>query len=127
MKNIIESNKCTGCTACFNICPNNAIYILQNEEGFYLPQIDEEKCVNCGLCTKKCPVLNTKRNEPKNKCFVAYNKDLDVRKKSSSGGIFDILAKSVINSNGIVIGAAFDKKNHLIHIEYLKSIIENPD
>ncbi|MBO5179562.1 MAG: Coenzyme F420 hydrogenase/dehydrogenase, beta subunit C-terminal domain [Clostridia bacterium] len=126
MKNIIESNKCTGCTACFNICPNNAISILQNEEGFYMPQIDEEKCVNCGLCTKICPVLNTKKNESKNKCFVAFNKDVEARKKSSSGGIFDVLAKNVINSNGIVIGAAFDEKVHLIHkaVSDIRSIEE---
>ena len=49
--NITE--KCTGCMACYNACPFNAIEIIQNEKGFYEPHIIEEKCKKCKKSDKK--------------------------------------------------------------------------
>lgn len=115
MKNVVEHKLCTGCTTCFNICPNKAIEMIEDEEGFSFPTINEEKCVNCGLCARNCPVKNTSKHEAKNVCYAAYNKNLEVRKKSSSGGVFNVLARYVLNSNGFVVGASFDDELHLIH------------
>ncbi len=115
MKNVIEHNLCTGCTACFNICPNNAISMLTDEQGFSFPQIDEKKCVKCGLCVNICPVKNTSKNETKNMCYAAYNNDIEIRKNSSSGGVFYSLAKEILDQSGIVIGATFDNQLHLVH------------
>ncbi len=117
METIVEKNKCTGCTACMNICPKNAISMEIDNEGFKHPVINKDKCIDCGLCKKTCPVLNTTSNKSLNKCYVAYNKDeVSCKNKASSGSIFELIAKLILNENGIVIGAAFDENNKLNHI-----------
>lgn len=116
MKEIVEKNRCTGCSACASICPKGAIKLVEDNEGFKYPVIDQDKCINCGLCKRTCPVLNTKGNSSLNKCYVAYNKNDEVKKTSSSGGIFDVIAREVLNDNGIVIGAAFNESMKLNHI-----------
>ena len=62
MKQVLEKSRCTGCTACMNICPKGAITMAEDIDGFKYPVIDQDKCINCGLCVKTCPVLNTKEN-----------------------------------------------------------------
>ena len=47
---------CCGCTACYAICPKEAISMVEDEEGFEYPQIDESKCVRCYQCIKVCPI-----------------------------------------------------------------------
>ena len=34
------------------LCPVDAI----SQEGFGLPVIDQEKCINCGICARTCPL-----------------------------------------------------------------------
>ena len=116
MDKICENNLCTGCTACFSICPKNAITMIENEEGFKYPVIDNSKCINCQMCKKTCPILKNEKNESLNECYAAFSKDKKIRENGSSGGIFQILAEDVLNKNGIVIGAAFDEKFVLSHI-----------
>ena len=52
---------CCGCTACYAICPNQAISMFPDEEGFDYPLIDEDKCVRCGICLKVCPIKAVKK------------------------------------------------------------------
>ena len=47
---------CCGCSACYAICPKSAISMIEDEEGFEYPHINEEKCVRCGMCMKVCPI-----------------------------------------------------------------------
>ena len=56
MINIKRKSECTGCSACKNICPKNAIEMVCDNEGFEYPIVDKNKCVNCNLCNKVCPV-----------------------------------------------------------------------
>ena len=51
-----QKNECCGCSACYAICPNDAISMVQDEEGFEYPKIIEEKCIRCQLCMKACPI-----------------------------------------------------------------------
>lgn len=113
---IIEKNKCCGCHACSNICPKGAITMIEDEKGFKYPQINKDKCVGCGLCKKVCPIINSK-NEIKNdiKSYACYNKNEDERLKSSSGGIFILIAKEIIKREGVVFGASFDEKFNVQH------------
>ena len=46
--------ECTSCQMCAAVCAKNAIEIRLNKDGFYRPYLDEDKCVDCGLCTKVC-------------------------------------------------------------------------
>lgn len=50
-----RKEECCGCTACFAICPKEAIYMKEDEEGFEYPMVNKEKCINCYLCLKVCP------------------------------------------------------------------------
>lgn len=139
MEKVIDKNKCTGCSACINICPNHAIEMIEDECGFKYPRINKSKCINCGLCKKTCPVLNTKENKSLNECYVGYNKNVEVKETSSSGGIFDAIARIILEENGVVIGAAFTENMKLKHIaidnlddleklkgsKYLQSNLEN--
>lgn len=55
---ILFDNKkeCCGCTACYAICPKEAIMMVEDEEGFEYPQVDERKCVRCNQCIRVCLV-----------------------------------------------------------------------
>lgn len=50
-----KKEECCGCTACFAICPKEAITMVEDEEGFEYPQNDETKCVRCSKCLTVCP------------------------------------------------------------------------
>ena len=124
MNKIIEKDKCCGCHACFNICPKNAISMQEDERGFLYPVINEEKCINCNMCKKVCPVLNRKEElENKIMAYACYNRNLTERLKSSSGGIFCLIAKEIINRNGVVFGAAFDENFGVTHT-YIENVKE---
>jgi len=113
---ILNDVYCTGCSACFNICPTNAITMEESQEGFLEPVINKDKCTNCGMCQKICPVLNTKyENSDKPDCF-AYMADDEIRKNSSSGGAFYILAKDFIDNGGYVAGAVWTEGWKVKHI-----------
>lgn len=47
---------CCGCTACHAICPKQAISMVEDEEGFEYPNIDEKKCIGCKMCLKVCQI-----------------------------------------------------------------------
>ena len=110
MKNILKQNNlyCTGCTACVNGCAKSAIRMEPDEEGFYMAVIDPAKCIQCGRCEAICPQLHPKfenQNDPL--CYAAMASE-DIRMKSSSGGVFPLLAEQVIQNGGYVCGAAYD-------------------
>lgn len=110
---------CTGCSACSNVCPANAIKMEENSEGFLFPNIDKNICVNCGLCKKTCPAIQNNKKEPNELDYVyALAGNDEIRKNSSSGGIFSLIAEYVLNNNGFVCGASysdnFTKVEHII-------------
>lgn len=116
MLEIKNKQECTGCGACYNICPKHAISMKEDEEGFKYPVIDKEKCVNCKLCDKICPVLNEIKTENKEiNVVAAYTKNEKEREKSSSGGIFFELAEIILSKNGVVVGAGYDSEFNVIH------------
>lgn len=110
MLNRYPSINCTGCESCVNACPIGCIDFKQNEEGFFYPHIDEDKCIHCGKCEKACPSLVKKeeckeQNTPE--AYAIINNNLEQRMISSSGGVFVLLAKRILERQGLVFGAAF--------------------
>ncbi|OKZ11426.1 MAG: hypothetical protein BHV77_19835 [Bacteroides sp. 43_108] len=84
--------------------------------GFLYPEIDNAVCVDCGLCSKACPVNNKPLCNNPNRVYLCWNKQDDIRLKSSSGGLFTAIASWVIKQNGIVCGATYDKEMNVIHL-----------
>ena len=64
---ILYDNKedCCGCTACYSICPQIAIQMVEDGEGFEYPIIDEEKGIKCYLCLSVCPIKDDVQNQSK--------------------------------------------------------------
>lgn len=124
MIEIKNKKDCCGCYACYNICPKECITMESDNEGFWYPKIDKDKCINCNLCEKVCPIINpVKRANSKKIAYAGINKDDQIRVKSSSGGIFSILAEYIIKNNGIIYGASFDENFNIKH----KRILCNTD
>lgn len=105
--NQITEVQCTGCGACYNKCPVNAIEMVANAEGFLFPQINTQTCVNCGKCLEACPAAAPKyENQPLPDCYAVMAND-GIREKSSSGGVFTLLAEWMLAQGGVVCGAAY--------------------
>lgn len=115
----LEKDECCGCMACLNVCPRDVISICKDSLGFSYPVIQNtDKCINCNRCNDVCP-LKKKRHFTTNvgQVLCTYNKDADERVYSSSGGIFPLLCKAVLESGGICYGVAF---NAQFKPEYLR-------
>ena len=113
---LADRTRCTGCSACAAVCPRDAISLVRDGEGFAFPSVDPEKCVRCGLCTKTCPMLQSREAKPLPAAFAAWNREADIRRDSTSGGAFSALADYVLEGGGVVFGAALDARQHLRHI-----------
>jgi len=115
MINITDKQCCCGCHACYNSCPQKCISMQSDVEGFWYPVVDLQRCTDCGLCEKACPVLwkNTADNHPH--AYACMNKDDKIRKQSSSGGVFTVIAESVVANQGVVFGAGFDGEFNVVH------------
>lgn len=111
---IKQKKDCCGCTACQQVCPKHCIKMLRDEEGFLYPELSMKQCVDCGLCEKICPEINPLDGCVPLGCYAAKNQDQEIRKESSSGGIFSLIADYVLAQNGVVFGARFDENWHVI-------------
>ena len=113
MNNISQFNKCANCGACVNVCPMNAIWV-DREEMYYTPRVDETKCVMCGECVSVCPVNMPMKTQNLIGAYYGYADDRAILFSSSSGGIFHVLAKKVLEEGGVVFGAAYSEDKHSV-------------
>ena len=107
------TDNCTGCSACANICPHSAIS-LKEQSGFYKAVVDESLCVKCGLCIKSCPQNNEFITKPI-KAILCESKCSDDIITSTSGGVFILIAREIIERNGVVFGVEIDNNMDVFH------------
>lgn len=123
MIDITDKTKCCGCSACVQRCPKQCISMKEDEQGFLYPVIDTATCIDCGLCEKVCPMLNPSATKEPLQVLAAKNRNEEQRLKSSSGGIFILLAEYIIKQGGLVFGARFNEKWEVEHC-YAETIEE---
>ena len=114
----LDLNLCVGCSACVNICPKGALSLKPDKYGYYCTSIEKEKCINCGLCSKTCPVLKppVNKNQGMPDCYSFVTSDEDILMQSSSGGVFSLLADEVFKRGGVVAGGAWKDDFTVGHI-----------
>lgn len=110
---------CCGCTACASVCPHSAIGMIADERGFKYPQVDAEKCTECGLCEMTCQL---------NKPYLRYDnydtphyyamRCLDTAQliRSQSGGAFYLLSEEILTQGGVIYGATYGDAFRIEHI-----------
>ena len=115
MIKIKDKKSCCGCSACVQKCPKQCICLKEDNEGFLYPEVDNSACIDCGLCEKVCPILYQGEQRRPLKVYAAKILDEEIRRQSSSGGIFTFLAEQVIQEGGVVFGARFDENWEVKH------------
>ena len=92
--------------------------MVYNDEGFLYPSRNESKCNNCEVCISTCPIINESKlkNKGRSTVYAAQNKDTDELIKSSSGGVFSVVARYVLERGGIVAGVAYGNGLNLKHV-----------
>ena len=101
-----DKAQCYGCEACMQACHKGAIAMVEDEEGFRYPVIEESLCVHCNLCRKVCPHSNPPpRHQATKFVFGGYHKNAAVRAQSTSGGAFSAIVESWCDENYVIFGA----------------------
>ena len=114
---LCKYNVCTQCYACLSICPKGCISMVEAKDGFVVPKIDKNSCVECGVCMKACHRLNPIYTFQKPiHTYACWTKDIIDRERSSSGGAFSVIAKKVIKQGGVVFGASMCENLQVRHI-----------
>lgn len=120
MDNVYDRKEaCCGCAACADICPSGSISMVEDEEGFLYPFIDDSTCIDCGLCRRVCAFVKAGKmsgslNEPK--VFAAKHKDDKARLGSTSGGAFTAISDAVLAKGGAVYGAKLEGDFSVRHV-----------
>ena len=120
MMEIVSREQCTGCMLCVEVCPYHAVRCSDKaKNGYYYSVIDQTKCMDCGLCKSKCPQCRNGLYTINGKdpvVYLAWARDSDIRRSSSSGGVFSVLAEYFLSIGGVVIGAAYNVDFSVSHI-----------
>lgn len=136
-----KKEECSGCGACYSICPQKAITMKQDEEGFLYPEIDKNKCIKCKKCLSVCAFKKASKNSKSKtpKLYAVKVKDNTERAKSQSGGLFMALTNPILKNKGRIYGCILNENFEAVHIgtenvkdrdkmrksKYVQSRIEN--
>lgn len=114
---INDKTQCSGCWACYNICPHKCISMDEDEQGFKYPLVNKDECIECSLCENVCPMHHIKtETSMDHDVYAAWSKNDDIRFTSTSGRAFSELAYSFLDTGGLVVGAAYREDNTVEHV-----------
>lgn len=115
----ISKDHCTGCSLCMQVCPEQAIQMIHDEEGFLYPKLDTKSCKQCGKCNEICPVASDnllkdyKNIEQEVYACQAISGELLI--EATAGGLFPVLSECILSQDGVVFGAAYDADMQVVH------------
>lgn len=109
---------CSACSACLAVCPKQAIRMQPDENGFLYPQIDEARCVGCGLCERVCAYQHGPKRASDKETYAAAAQDADLV-RSASGGVFASLAQAVLAQGGVVYGCAMEREDGRLVVRHV--------
>ena len=121
---LAEYDACTGCGSCLAICKRKAISMIRDNEGFLRPVINASSCIGCHMCEMACPVLTKIVGVVGSKAYAVVSNDSEVRSRSTSGGVFPLVANLMLKEGGIVYGVAFDGDTRQV---VFKSVMNSHD
>lgn len=108
---------CCGCGACAARCAKKCISMEADAWGFLHPSVDAAACIGCGACDAVCPALNVSGEDGCESVLWAKAQDVGLLNRSSSGGVFGLLARDALSRGGVVAGAAWaDRCRELRHV-----------
>lgn len=110
-----KKEECCACSACQQICHVDAISMKQDDEGFLYPVKNMDICVNCGNCEKVCAFAGNHKLKDPLEVKAGYVKDISQRQRSSSGGLFYVIASDIIARGGVVVGATLTADMQIHH------------
>ena len=118
MIKISDPSQCCGCTACASICTHDAIMMRPDALGFLYPNVDTNKCVECGLCEKVCAFnenYDISLNLPQPTAYGARHKDMNEVATSRSGAAFIAVSDYILENGGVVYGAGYADHFRVVH------------
>lgn len=143
MIKVLNEHNCCGCGACSVVCPKKCIEMRPGSLGHLFPFVNEKECIKCNLCNSVCPmeingILPSTTGE-NHVAFASFSKDSNIRYRGSSGGVFEVLARRLLQDGYLVYGSAFtndlklvckeasniDELNPLLKSKYLQSDLTN--
>ncbi len=116
MIELCDQLDCTGCGSCYSTCSKGSIKMVPSSEGFLFPEIDVSTCVECGLCQKKCPILNPVEFYDQPNVYASWSLDKSIRTTSSSGGMFSEFSKWIFDRGGVVFGVVMTEELDAVHV-----------
>lgn len=114
VENVVPHDDCTGCAACMNVCPVDAIQMAEVEIGHIFP-IVSDKCIDCGKCVRICPAINDMHRNTMKQVFASWARNVDEHMTSTSGGVASVAARKIISDGGRVYGCTFENRAGVIH------------
>ena len=109
---LAKLSECTACMACLDSCNRGALSLKINDYGFYEIETNQLLCVECGACSRACPIVSNKtqvlNKSVANLAYACWTEDEYLRSISASGGAFVALASEIIKQGGVVYGASLD-------------------
>lgn len=111
-------NECCGCTACAAVCPKDAIRMVPDSMGFKYPEVNYDKCVECGLCEKTCSFTDdykTPENFSQPIPYGARLKSIEQLMKSRSGGAFVAFSDWILDKGGVIYGCGYNGHFNVAH------------
>lgn len=108
---LCDENQCTGCGACGDVCPREAISMQPDSKlGHLRPVVDQSKCIECGKCVRSCHLMQKPELAVPKKAYAARLKDDEVHILSSSGGVAAALYEHYIREGYWIAGVAMEER-----------------